>query len=124
MDDSLQHYGIPGMKWGRRRYQNKDGTLTEAGKARKAKQVSSDDYNKAHTKKSVKEMTNAELREKINRIQMEKQYSQLTKREKSTGEKMVQEILTNAAKQTVTNYVSKYMTKSLETIINNITKKN
>lgn len=30
------HYGIPGMKWGRRRYQNKDGTLTEAGKRRYA----------------------------------------------------------------------------------------
>lgn len=30
----LQHYGIPGMKWGVRRYQNKDGTLTSAGKTR------------------------------------------------------------------------------------------
>ena len=30
----LQHYGIQGMKWGVRRYQNEDGTLTEAGKKR------------------------------------------------------------------------------------------
>ena len=28
----LQHYGILGQKWGIRRYQNPDGTLTEAGK--------------------------------------------------------------------------------------------
>lgn len=30
----LQHHGILGMKWGVRRYQNKDGTLTSAGKKR------------------------------------------------------------------------------------------
>ena len=31
---SLTHHGIKGMKWGIRRYQNKDGTLTAAGKER------------------------------------------------------------------------------------------
>ena len=30
----LKHYGKKGMKWGVRRYQNKDGTLTDAGKKR------------------------------------------------------------------------------------------
>ncbi len=34
MNNELIHYGILGMKWGIRRFQNKDGTLTAAGKAR------------------------------------------------------------------------------------------
>lgn len=31
-DDTLEHFGVLGMKWGIRRYQNKDGSLTPAGK--------------------------------------------------------------------------------------------
>ena len=47
--DELKHHGILGMKWGIRRYQNPDGSLTSEGKARylknsKVKNYTEDDY--------------------------------------------------------------------------------
>lgn len=48
--DELWHYGIKGMRWGVRRYENEDGSLTPAGKKRYT-----DDKNKEYRKKLRKE---------------------------------------------------------------------
>ena len=71
-DDELYHYGIKGQKWGVRRYQNKDGSLTPAGKKRRS---SSDE---------VRNMSTDELRQKVRRLNNEQRYIDLTKSSSSS----------------------------------------
>lgn len=52
MENSLTHYGIKGQKWGVRRFQNKDGTRTAAGKKR-ARELSNDELKDAITRKTL-----------------------------------------------------------------------
>lgn len=90
--EMLEHHGIKGQKWGVRRYQNEDGTRTAAGKKReqsRSEEPAHEDYNKAHSEKSVKDMSDAELRTRLNRLQMEKQYSQLTNSDTNKGKEFV-----------------------------------
>ena len=48
--DYLMHYGVPNMKWGRRRYQNPDGSLTPEGREHYGYGVRNDGYS--HNKSS------------------------------------------------------------------------
>lgn len=68
------------MKWGVRRYQNPDGTLTAAGRRRQKRNDSGESEKKVSSKpKKMKDMSDDELRAYKSRLQLEKDVIDLEK---------------------------------------------
>lgn len=139
-DGELYHWGVKGMKWGVRRYQNEDGSLTEKGRKRyerdqrenagkkkgnkvgqadpnrwvkedldRSKRVAEETErtinklktandnamrNRPKTRADLSKMTDKELRDKINREYLERQYNDMfTPQKTNNGRKYAGQIL-------------------------------
>lgn len=93
----LTHWGIKGMKWGVRRFQNKDGTLTALGKKRKrnneeteetveerrARVLNSTDAKEIYKNRNI--LTTAEINERLNRIDTEARLAKVAASTQKTG---------------------------------------
>ena len=69
--DCLEHHGILGQKWGVRRYQNEDGSLTEAGKRRYDREVAKEQRVARSIEKSERRMRIKEAKASAKASEME-----------------------------------------------------
>lgn len=109
MECYLVHHGTKGMKWGRRLYQHKDGSLTALGRLRYRKRTTNDEPEddietrkaKVLASRSAKELyKNADLFDDVelvkayNRLNTERNILNLAPKEVSKGQQIVDKIVT------------------------------
>lgn len=106
----LKHYGVLGMKWGRRRASTSTSTPHE-------------DSKRSWEKMTVSSMSNAELKKRIRRLEMEKKYADLNPAATKPGKKLANEILGNAGKQVATEITKKTLTFAVKTFVTSMANK-
>lgn len=98
-NELMYHHGIKGMKWGVRR--NPD----QLARARGNTKSSADSEEKSDRKTAVKNrrtLSDADLKKRIERLKMEKEFKNLTEEDIAPGKKFVSNVMSSAGTKVLT----------------------
>lgn len=111
-EDYLAHYGVKGMKWGRRKSDSSGGDSKSSKKGGKRPTTSTDakkakGLQKSVDNKGVGHLSNRELQDVITRMELQQKYDNLSKKGSrvESGKNFIADILSDAAKNVATSYV-------------------
>jgi len=91
----LEHHGVKGMRWGVRR-----------SRSRVTKSSSKKSGGRTTFQKSPSRLTDAQLNTRIKRMELEKKYKDLNKKDTSEGKKFGADILKSSGKQVATTLIA------------------
>lgn len=109
INGELYHHGILGMKWGVRRYQNSDGTLTAAGKKRYQVHRGDSNFTK-WVKKRRKESDRAKI-EKLDKKEAEREAKKAAKREIKEYKKLAKKDPKKMTDEELAKHITRLMTE-------------
>lgn len=130
-DDVLAHYGVKGMKWGRRKESTRQTSVSVQETPGKRLKTSGGHDNPAHDdakraavsrqkakSSSTDSLSTKELQELVTRMNLEQQYGKLsTAQPQNPAQKFVKDLLSNTAKQQITRIANDYAGKQVGSLL-------
>lgn len=108
-EEALEHYGVRGMKWGKRKKRTSVSVSIADGRTSITRTLDGPGSVGVSVGKKVRDLTDEELSTAIKRIKLEREFAQLTTPAPSKGKKMVQDFLAEQAKQQAKSALEKGM---------------